>query len=155
MIYRVLESLKLWKSGRRIPAGTVGSLRGVSRDAIQDLLRLNRIAEVHPPPLEIIPGFEGQDGTVAERIEDPATSDEDRAKLMKYIATPTGFEKPDMFTRPYPATDYQGCLVPEPITELDEDGERISYGLSDEEVEKELAALDPSLGTDDNAELLE
>lgn len=86
MLYRVLETLYLMKSGRRIPAGTISNLAGVK--SIEALLAKNRIAEVHPPPLEIIPGFEGREGSVIEMLEDPNTPDEDRETLIRYIETP-------------------------------------------------------------------
>lgn len=71
MLYRVLESLRRLKSGERIPAGTISSLKGVSATSIKLLLAKKRIAKVKAPPLSILPGWkERAPGYAEQGIED-------------------------------------------------------------------------------------
>lgn len=58
MLYRVLESLRFLKSNKQIEAGTIDKLEGLSAKTIAALLVKNRIAEVIPPPLAVLPGWE-------------------------------------------------------------------------------------------------
>ena len=60
-LYRVLERL-VWDSGRRLPMGAIDSLKKVPPNVIAMLLKKNRITEVHPPPLAILPGWKKRAG---------------------------------------------------------------------------------------------
>ena len=60
MLYRILESLRLMRSNKRIEAGTIDKLEGLSPETIAMLLKKGRIAEVIAPPLAVLPDFEGE-----------------------------------------------------------------------------------------------
>lgn len=57
MLYRIVETTKM-DNGQRFVMGSVSTLKGVSSGTIRALIKRQRIAEVQPPPLKILPGWE-------------------------------------------------------------------------------------------------
>ena len=57
MLYRVIETVTMDK-GPRFVMGSISTLKGVSSGTIRALIKKQRIAEVQPPPLKILPGWE-------------------------------------------------------------------------------------------------
>lgn len=71
MNYRILESLRFTGSSKRLEAGTINDLKKLSPKTLELLIAKGRIAEVHPPPLVVLPGWEEKAKVYAEQgIED-------------------------------------------------------------------------------------
>lgn len=70
-LYRILEDLWNLSTNRRIPMGSLDSLKDASKKDIQKLLDLGRISEVKPPPLKVLPGWE----TRAAKLEEVGITD--------------------------------------------------------------------------------
>lgn len=56
MLYRIVETTKM-DNGQRFVMGSITTLKGVSSGTIRALIKKQRIAEVQPPPLKILPGW--------------------------------------------------------------------------------------------------
>jgi hypothetical protein len=88
MQYRVLESLRYYETNRRLEAGTISDLKKLSPETIALLLAKQRIAEVHPPPLVVLPGWEEKAKVYAEQgietVNDMTGEEEDFSEALAW-----------------------------------------------------------------------